>query len=464
MDSMTGAPARSIFLRLPRPVKGHCRHEGGEFLVLGPGRADRLSEAVDPPLERVERDPPLGGGSRPDLLFAQLHDGQPGSPGGMANRLAEVFAVGRVNERVRGEDLRERWKGAAGGEQQPARRDLPAIPSQAAEDFAKSPRGQASRAGHPHPNPLPSLFGRQALRRVVRLLRDPRPRERDPPAVEDGESLRVPGDGDEGRPPGVGPQPDGRPAQGAPPIGSARGGTMQRRIFSPIASAAAAFFLCAFAGGQAPAGEAARAPSVETKASQAAMTPKSALARLEEGNARFAEGRGVPRNLPAKVAATAAGQYPFAAIVSCMDSRAPVEIVFDQSIGDVFSLRVAGNVIDPNFLGSLEYAAKVVGVRLLVVLGHSHCGAVKGAIDGVKMGNLTGLLAEIQPAIDAAGPKKTSKDAAYVARVAEQNVRVAMKEIRDRSPILKEMLDSGALGLVGGMYDLDTGRVTFYRD
>ena len=239
---------------------------------------------------------------------------------------------------------------------------------------------------------------------------------------------------------------------------------MQRRIFSPIASAAAAFFLCAFAGGQAPAGEAARAPSVETKASQAAMTPKSALARLEEGNARFAEGRGVPRNLPAKVAATAAGQYPFAAIVSCMDSRAPVEIVFDQSIGDVFSLRVAGNVIDPNFLGSLEYAAKVVGVRLLVVLGHSHCGAVKGAIDGVKMGNLTGLLAEIQPAIDAAGPKKTSKDAAYVARVAEQNVRVAMKEIRDRSPILKEMLDSGALGLVGGMYDLDTGRVTFYRD
>jgi carbonic anhydrase len=215
---------------------------------------------------------------------------------------------------------------------------------------------------------------------------------------------------------------------------------------------------------QAPAAQAPPTPSVQTKASQAEMTPAKALERLKEGNARFAEGRGLPRNLPAKVAATAADQFPFAAVVSCMDSRAPIEIVFDQAIGDVFSLRVAGNVVDPNFLGSLEYAVKVVGVRLLVVLGHSSCGAVKGAIDGVKMGNLTGLLAEIQPAIDGAGPKKSSKDAAYVSRVAELNVRVAMKEIREKSPILEEAIRTGAVGLVGGMYDLEKGRVTFYAD
>jgi carbonic anhydrase len=239
---------------------------------------------------------------------------------------------------------------------------------------------------------------------------------------------------------------------------------MFRRILSPFVLAAATFFGSAGAGAQAPSGDAAPTPSVQTKASQAEMTPVRALERLKEGNARFAEGRGLPRNLPAKVSATAAGQYPFAAIVSCMDSRAPIEIVFDQAIGDVFSLRVAGNVVDPNFLGSLEYAVKVVGVKLLVVLGHSQCGAVKGAIDGVKMGNLTGLLAEIQPAIEAAGPKKSSKDTAYVARVAEQNVRVAMREIHQKSPILEEMIRSGAVGLVGGMYDLESGRVTFYAD
>jgi carbonic anhydrase len=239
---------------------------------------------------------------------------------------------------------------------------------------------------------------------------------------------------------------------------------MHRRILSLFALAGVAFCWSAGSGAQAPSGDAPPTPSVQTKASQAEMTPVRALERLKEGNVRFAEGRGLPRNLPAKVAATAAGQYPFAAIVSCMDSRAPIEIVFDQAIGDVFSLRVAGNVVDPNFLGSLEYAVKVAGVRLLVVLGHSQCGAVKGAIDGVTMGNLTGLLAEIQPAIDAAGPKKSSKDAFYVSRVAELNVRVAMKEIHEKSPILEEAIRTGAVGLVGGMYDLENGRVTFYAD
>jgi carbonic anhydrase len=146
-----------------------------------------------------------------------------------------------------------------------------------------------------------------------------------------------------------------------------------------------------------------------------------------------------------------------------MDSRAPVELVFDQTIGSLFAIRVAGNVSNVDNLGSLEYAAKVIGVKVLVVLGHTSCGAIKGAVDDVKLGNLTELLAKIKPAISAAGPG-TSKDNAYVDKVAERNVRQVMKEIREKSPVLKEMLDSGSLGLVGAMYDLGTGAVTFYAD
>jgi len=163
------------------------------------------------------------------------------------------------------------------------------------------------------------------------------------------------------------------------------------------------------------------------------------------------------------VKATAAGQYPFAVTLSCMDSRVPVETIFDQSFGDLFSIRVAGNVVNADNLGSLEYAAKVIGVKLVVVLGHTSCGAVKGAIDNVKLGSLTELVAKIQPAVAASG-SGTSKDHAYVDKVGEQNVRLAMKEIREKSPVLKEMLDSGAVGLVGGMYDLETGAVTFFAD
>ena len=201
-----------------------------------------------------------------------------------------------------------------------------------------------------------------------------------------------------------------------------------------------------------------------TKESQAAMTPAAALARLKEGNARFAGGQGIARNLQAKVLATAAGQYPFAAVLSCMDSRAPVEILFDQTIGDLFSLRVAGNVVDSDMLGSLEYAMKVVGSKLILVLGHSHCGAVKGAIDGVELGNLTGLLKKIGPAVLKPIPADKSKDDAYVARVAAGNVHLSMKEIREESPVLKGMLDAGNIGLVGGMYDVETGKVIFYAD
>ena len=202
---------------------------------------------------------------------------------------------------------------------------------------------------------------------------------------------------------------------------------------------------------------------VQTKESQAAMTPAKAIEALKGGNARFRAGTSVQKNLPAKVKASAAGQYPFAVVLGCMDSRVPAETVFDQSIGDLFNIRVAGYVVNTDNLGSLEYATKVIGVKLIVVLGHTSCGAVKGAIDNVKLGNLTELLARIQPAVAASGPG-TSKDHAYVDKVGEQTVRLSMKEIREKSPVIKEMLDSGALGMVGAMYDLETGAVTFLAD
>ena len=207
--------------------------------------------------------------------------------------------------------------------------------------------------------------------------------------------------------------------------------------------------------------------AVRTPASQAAMTPQAALAELKAGNARFVAGRPLVRNLPAEVKATAPGQYPFAVVLSCLDSRQPVEIIFDQGIGDVFGARVAGNVLNDDILGSMEFACKVSGAKLIAVVGHSNCGAVKGAVDDVELGNLTGLLGKIKPAIDAvpAGVQpRTSKNEAFVDQVAEANVRLVMREIRERSPILREMLDQGQIALVGGIYDLKTGQVRFYEN
>lgn len=204
---------------------------------------------------------------------------------------------------------------------------------------------------------------------------------------------------------------------------------------------------------------------VQTKESQAAMTPQQALAELRAGNARFVSGQSQVRDLPAQVRATAAGQYPFAVVLSCLDSRQPIEIVFDQGIGDIFSARVAGNVLNDDILGSMEFACKASGAKLIAVIGHSNCGAIKGAVDAVQLGNLTGLLAKIQPAIGAVPADvqpRTSKNYAFVNAVAEANVRLVMKEIPERSPILREMLDKGEIGLVGGMYDLKTGKVEFY--
>ena len=204
---------------------------------------------------------------------------------------------------------------------------------------------------------------------------------------------------------------------------------------------------------------------VQTKESQAAMTPEKAWEELREGNARFVAGTPRVRNFPAEVRATASGQYPFAVILSCLDSRQPIEIVFDQGIGDVFSARVAGNVLNRDILGSMEFACKVSGAKLIAVIGHSNCGAIKGAVDDVELGNLTGLLAKIKPAMDAIpddGQPRTSKNREFVDKVAEVNVELVIKEIRERSPILRGMLDRGEIGLVGGMYDLSTGKVRFF--
>jgi len=206
---------------------------------------------------------------------------------------------------------------------------------------------------------------------------------------------------------------------------------------------------------------------VQTKESQAAMTPQAALAELKAGNERFVMGAPLHRDFPAHIEATASGQYPIAVVLSCLDSRQPIEIVLDQGIGDIFSARIAGNVVNDDILGSMEFACKVSGAKLIAVIGHNNCGAVKGAIDNVELGNLTGLLDKIKPAIDAVPADvqpRTTKNAAFVDDVAEANVKLVIKEIRERSPILREMLDKGEIGIVGGMYDLNTGRVQFYEN
>jgi carbonic anhydrase len=205
-------------------------------------------------------------------------------------------------------------------------------------------------------------------------------------------------------------------------------------------------------------------PLLAEEHAQSSVAPNEALARLKKGNSEFLAGSARTQNLLSQVKATAGGQSPWVAILSCMDSRVPPELVFQQGIGDVFSVRVAGNVIDTDDLGSLEYATKAVGVRLIVVMGHTECGAVKGAIDDVKLGNLTELLSKIRQAAASAGAPGTSKDAAYVDKIAEANVRLSMRELREKSPVMKELIDSGKTGLVGAMYDVKTGKVAFLAD
>ena len=203
----------------------------------------------------------------------------------------------------------------------------------------------------------------------------------------------------------------------------------------------------------------------DAKACQEAVTPQLIIDRFKQGNARFTSGKPTQRNYLKQTKATAAGQFPLAAVVSCIDSRAPAEIIFDQGIGDLFNARVAGNIVNEDILGSLEFATKVEGAKLIVVLGHTSCGAIKGACDDVKLGNLTGLISKIKPAISKIpndGKDRSSKNDAFVQMVAEQNVRLTVETIRAKSPVLKEMEDKGEIKIVGAMYDLKTGKVEWY--
>jgi carbonic anhydrase len=201
-----------------------------------------------------------------------------------------------------------------------------------------------------------------------------------------------------------------------------------------------------------------------TAQQQQAMTPDQALARLEEGNRRFVAGTSLRRDFPAQRDATASGQHPFAVVLSCIDSRSAPEIVFDQGIGDVFAPRIAGNYANADILGSMEFATKVAGARVVVVMGHTECGAVKGACDNVELGNLTTVIRAIRPAVDAttnAGGARTSENHAFVLAVTEANVRRTVNRIRTESDILRDLEKSGRLRVVGAMHDLETGRVTF---
>jgi len=198
-----------------------------------------------------------------------------------------------------------------------------------------------------------------------------------------------------------------------------------------------------------------------TKALQEAMTPAQALERLKAGNVRFVSGQSLKRDLAAERASTASGQFPFAVVLSCLDSRTSSELVFDQGIGDIFNARVAGNVLNDDILGSMEFACKAAGAKLIAVVGHSKCGAVKGVCTGVQLGNLTGLLAKIKPAADAVTTTGDKSDYTHVDAVARENVKLVLAQIKERSPIVGELIRDGKVALVGGIHDLDSGKVTF---
>ena len=203
-----------------------------------------------------------------------------------------------------------------------------------------------------------------------------------------------------------------------------------------------------------------------TREAQAAITPAKALEMLKQGNERFVTGKAIERDYLAQVKQTSKGQFPFAAVVSCLDSRIPPAIVFDRGIGDLFVARVAGNFVNDDILGSLEFATRLAGAKLIVVMGHTECGAVKGACDAAQLGLLTATLANINPAVKAVQgdyKPRSSENAEFVQAVAEMNVLVTMQTLRDRSVVLREMIDKGEIGLVGAMYDVDSGMVIFHE-
>ncbi len=200
------------------------------------------------------------------------------------------------------------------------------------------------------------------------------------------------------------------------------------------------------------------------QAEQAALTPAKVLASLQQGNERFVSGEAKPRDMRHDRQVTAAGQFPHAVILGCIDSRAPAEFVFDQGLGSLFNARIAGNIANKDLVGSMEFACAAAGAKLVLVMGHTSCGAVKGACDHVQLGNLTGLLDQIQPAVQAVRDvpgERNSKNSAFVEAVSEANVRLTVARIREISPILRDLESAGRIQIVGCIYHLSTGRVQF---
>jgi carbonic anhydrase len=200
---------------------------------------------------------------------------------------------------------------------------------------------------------------------------------------------------------------------------------------------------------------------------QQQITPQQTLDILKEGNNRFVSNLKYNRNLLEQVNDTRDGQWPIAAILSCIDSRTSAELIFDQGLGDIFSIRIAGNIVNEDILGSMEFACKVAGSKFIVVLGHTKCGAIKGACDHVQMGNLTTLLSKIEPSVQAETETKenrTASNSVFVENVANINVHKAVAAIMESSAIIREMVEEGKVGIIGAMYDVTSGKVTFYED
>lgn len=205
--------------------------------------------------------------------------------------------------------------------------------------------------------------------------------------------------------------------------------------------------------------------AVMTAESQSEMTPEQALQRLQEGNQRFVDGTMKNRDFVAQAKLTSASQHPSIVMLNCMDSRSPPEIVFDQGIGDIFAIRIAGNIQNKDILGSMEFGTKVAGAKLIAVIGHTSCGALRGACKQVKLGNLTGLLQKIEPAVKQAAKETGTHDcdqATYIDQIAKNNVLLVMKQIKAQSPLIAKLIQEGKINLVGGIQDISTGKVTFF--